>query len=203
MVPIVEVVCVAYKRYGPLKVLIQSFLNQTRDNWTLRVYHDGYDPSIDKLVADFGRTSSRDITVHFSERRFNDYGHSLREMALRSITGDFVLLTNDDNYYVPRFIEYVTIAIMAINADVVLYDMIHSHDKPGGRDLSPYSFFQTSYRRGNIDIGSAVVRADLARRAGFRDKSHDGDATYFEDVARVAGEQLRIIKLPQVLFVHN
>jgi hypothetical protein len=39
--PIIEVVCVTYKQSGLLKVLVQSFLNQTSGNWLLSVYHDG------------------------------------------------------------------------------------------------------------------------------------------------------------------
>jgi hypothetical protein len=124
-------------------------------------------------------------------------------MGLREVSGDFVLLTNDDNYYVPKFIEYVTNAIVATKADVVLFDMVHSHRRPGGRKLPPYSFFETAYRARSIDVGSAVVKADLAKAAGFRDKSFGGDKTYFQDVARAAGGKLKICKLPQVLFVHN
>jgi hypothetical protein len=53
-------------------------------------------------------------------------------------------------------------------------------------------------------MGAAAVRGELARRAGFRDKTHDGDATYFEDVARARlPDKLSICKISQVLLVHN
>jgi hypothetical protein len=84
-----------------------------------------------------------------------------------------------------------------------MFDMVHSHNFPGGRPLPPYSFFVTEYRRGSIDMGSAIVRATLAKKAGFRDKTHDGDATYFEDVARLKGRDLKVWKQKQILFVHN
>ena len=88
-------------------------------------------------------------------------------------------------------------------ADVVMFDMIHSHDRPGGRPIPAYSYFDTRFARLNIDIGAAIVRGPLARAAGFRDHTHDGDATYFEDVARARGGPLALCKVHRVLFVHN
>jgi Glycosyl transferase family 2 len=199
----IEVLAVAHRRYGELKVFVQSFLNQTAENWRLSVYHDGPDDRIAAVMQPFLEQAQERVALTVTERRYDDFGHSLREIGLRSVACQYVLITNGDNYYVPRFVEIVTRAIEQTDADVVLYDMIHSHARPGGRPLPPYSLFETSYSRRNIDVGSAVVRAELAKAAGFRDKSHDGDATYFEDVARIKGAPLRICKVPQVLFVHN
>ncbi|MGB1153670.1 MAG: hypothetical protein ACPG4F_05815 [Paracoccaceae bacterium] len=36
-----EVIAVAYKRFGELKVFVQSWINQTEKNWKLHVIHDG------------------------------------------------------------------------------------------------------------------------------------------------------------------
>jgi len=200
---VLEVLCVAYRRYGPLKVLVQSWLNQTAPNWRLKVYHDGPDAEFDRIMGEFAREAGPRVSYFHSEQRFNDYGHSLRQLALQDAGGDYVLLTNDDNYYVPRFLEFLTGAIASTQADVVMFDMVHSHDRPGCRPLPAYSYFQTQYSRGNIDMGAAVVKTELARAAGFRDKSHDGDATYFEDVARARGGALSVCKISRTLFVHN
>lgn len=40
---IIEILCVTYKQPGPLRVLVQSVLNQTNPNWLLNVIHDGHD----------------------------------------------------------------------------------------------------------------------------------------------------------------
>jgi hypothetical protein len=202
-VPTIDVICVAYKRCGPLKVLVQCFLNQVAANWKLTVYHDGYDQDFERLMQLFVAEAPDKISYAFSKTRHNDWGHSLREEGLKHLTSDYVLITNDDNYYVPVFISSVTQAIQATDPDIVLFDMIHSHDHPGGLPLPAYSYFQTEYKRHRIDIGAAVVRSSLAVKAGFRDKSHDGDATYFEDVAGVKGSDLKVCKIKQVLFVHN
>jgi hypothetical protein len=201
--PQIGVVCVAYRRPGPLSVLVQCFLNQSATNWKLEIIHDGPDADVERAVRPYLLEHADRVSLTFSEQRHDDFGHSLRGQALARIESDYVLLTNDDNYYVPCFVEAINHVIAEVDPDVVIYDMIHSHNRPGGRPLPPYSFFETAYSRRNIDIGAAVVRTSLAKAAGFRDKTHDGDATYFEDVARAKGGQLKVCKLPQVLFVHN
>lgn len=203
MSPLIDIVCVAYRRPGPLRVLVQCLLNQTAPNWRLRVYHDGPDAEVERVLQDASDGAPERVSYRMTEVRYNDYGHSLREIGLRECGGDYVLLTNDDNYYVPRFIEFATQAIVEADPDVVMFDMVHSHDNPGYRPVPGYSYFRTEYSRYNIDMGAALVRTPLAKAAGFRDKTFAGDATYFEDVARTKPTGLKVCKVPRVLFVHN
>lgn len=198
----IHVIAVAYERFGELKVFIQSLINQTSTDWCLTVLHDGPNEQFDLIMESYAQIVPNKIEFFPSEIRFNDYGHSLRDLGLKKIKGDYVLLTNADNYYIPKAVEYLVLAVKETNADVVLFDMIHSHNHPGGRPLPPYSFFETTYKRGSIDIGSAIVKKKLAEKVGFRDKTHDGDATYFE---MIASEKLNLIiaKISRVLLVHN
>ncbi len=199
--PTIDIVCVTFRQDGPLRVLIQSFINQTQGNWRLFVIHDGPDDDFTSLSKEYKDYDN--IEFHATDIRHNDYGSSLRDEGLKKVSSDYVLLTNGDNYYVPRFIEIVSNAAASTKADAIMYDMIHSHDRPGARCLPPYSFFRTKYSRYNIDMGAAIVRSSLAKAAGFHDKSSEGDATYFEDVARLAGNDFKVHKVKQVLFVHN
>lgn len=200
--PLIEVIAVTYKQPGPLAVFVQCFLNQTADNWKLSVWHDGPNPEFDAQMRRFER-STRTIEHHHTERRFNDWGHSLREIALQRTTGDYVLLTNGDNYYVPRFIEAVTHACTNGNPDIVMFNALHSYAwGSNGQPVSPpYTVMDTELRPAGIDMGAAIVKTPLAKLVGFRDKSMGGDGTYFSDLRRLA--DLRVTKLPSVLFVHN
>ena len=73
-----------------------------------------------------------------TEKRFNDYGHSLRDMGLKNIKGEYVLLTNADNYFIPKTIEFINEIFIEHQPEVVIFDMIHSHKRPGGRNLPEY-----------------------------------------------------------------
>lgn len=199
----IHVISVAFEKFGEMKVFVQSMLNQTKNNWLLTIIHDGPNDKFSKIMSEYKKEAPKNINFFSTQQRFNDYGHSLREIGLKEVSGDYVLLTNADNYFIPKAIEYLTEAVEK-TPDVVLFDMVHSHNMPGGRQLPSYSFFQTAYERNSIDVSSAIVESSLAKKAGFRDKTFAGDASYFEDILKVKGGLgLSVIKIPRVLFVHN
>ena len=200
----VEVICSAYQRFGSLQVLIQSFLNQTDSNWKLHVLHDGPSGEFDCLAESYLHKFSNRLKFSSTKRRFDDYGHSLREIGLRESTGDYVLITNDDNYYVPAFMRLMNLAIEQCSPDVIMYDMVHSHQFPGNRMQESYSFFSTAFMINSIDMGAALVRGELARQSGFGDKNFAADWDYFEGVSRASPlEKIHLVKIPKILFVHN
>lgn len=200
----IHVIAVAYQRFGELKVFVQSWINQTEKNWILTVIHDGPSAEFELIMASFETQTPKQVFHKTTEHRYKDYGHTLRDIGLKSVTGEYVLLTNADNYFIPKAIEFMNEALNQNDADVVMFDMIHSHTRPGGRNLPPYSYFETNYARRSIDISAAIVKSELARMAGFRDNTHDGDATYFGDIVNMkAPLPLSILKIPRVLFVHN
>lgn len=197
---VLDVVAVAYGRIGELRVFVQSWINQSANNWRLTVIHDGPSDAFMQAMWPLAGQMPEKIQYFCTESRFHDYGHSLRQIGIEQATGDYVLLTNADNYFIPKAVEILNTAMG--DADVILFDMVHSHDRPGGRDLPPYSYFETSYQRNAIDVSAAIVRTDRAKRVGFRDKGYAGDATYFEDIL-MDDPELVAVKLPHILFVHN
>ena len=104
--PQVTVVVVAYRRYDQLPVLIHSFLCQTLQNFKLQILHDGPDERMAALLEDYRQRFPDRIDYAFSPVRHNDYGHSLREWGIARAETPYILLTNDDNYYAPRFLEF-------------------------------------------------------------------------------------------------
>jgi len=204
MAPKIHIIAVAFKRLDELKVFVQSWINQTKDNWILTVIHDGPDEEFISIMKDYKEKCPARIEWLCTEKRFNDYGHSLRDIGLKHIKGEYVLLTNADNYFIPKAIEFINEVFIGHQPEVVIFDMVHSHNKPGITDLPAYSYFETKLERFSIDISAAIVKASLAEKAGFRDKTHDGDATYFEDIIKLKfSEGLSFAKIPRVLFVHN
>lgn len=196
------VVCVSYQRYRNIPVLIHCFLAQTVQNFKLLVLHDGFDSRMSNLLHDFKDRYPGVIDFKFSEQRHNDYGHSNRAWGIELADTPYILLTNDDNYYCPVFCEWMFKAIHEANADIGMCDMLHSHDRPGGRPQAPYRYFETAPKRLSVDIGCFIAKTELAKKVGFRDKTRDGDATYFEDLMRASGRG-RFVKVPNALLVHN
>ena len=203
-----SIVAVSFQRLGELKVFVQSVINQTHKNWMLHVLHDGQNDDFCNIMENYKRDHPAQITYECTDTRFNDYGHSLREVGLEKATGEYVLITNCDNYYAPKALEFINNAVAHSEKkpDVVMFDMVHSHRNPGGRIAPSYSFFEVFYKRRSIDMGAAIVETSLAKKSGFSDKSFAADATYFENVHKTkleSGSGLIVTKIPRVLLVHN
>lgn len=197
------IVCVAYKRYNEIQCLLYSLLSQKIQNFKVMVLHDGYDQKMDDILSRFSSENPGFMDVIFSTVRHNDYGHSLREIGIQKTTTEYVLVTNDDNYYSPLLTQYVfNEVVMNKSPDIVMWNMSHGHDLPGESSQPPAYFFNTLPTRKYIDIGCFIAKTDLAQRAGFADHAFDADATYFEHL-RAAAEHTTIMKLPAVLLVHN
>lgn len=191
---------VAYQRYKQLACLIHSLQAQTMTDFHLAISHDGPDANMNAMLLKMSQETELSFEYNFSTVRYNDYGHSLREIAINDCKTEYLLLTNDDNYYVPTFVELMMTVIERDHLDMILCDMIHSHDRPGGRPIGSYSAFITEPSMQNIDIGCFIVRAKYAKRVGFRDKGFNGDGIFVEDLISLG---LQWGKIDKFLFVHN
>ncbi|MBP6674977.1 MAG: glycosyltransferase family 2 protein [Vitreoscilla sp.] len=200
--PDLTVVCVSYKRYENIPILIHSFLAQTLQSYKLLIIHDGYDAKMDGILSRYKAEYPSKVDYLFTEQRYNDWGHSLRDMGIGLAETEYILITNDDNYYAPKFLELMLPDMKAKQADIAMCNMVHSHHNPGLRPQPSYMPFETRPERGSLDMGCFIARTALAQQVGFRDKGHDGDATYFEDLVKAAGNA-RLLKVERTLFVHN
>ncbi len=83
--PIIDVVAVAFDRLNEIKVFVQSWINQTEKNWKLTIIHDGHNSDFMSLMQSYHKIDPNRITFYCTEKRFNDYGHSLREIGLKNL----------------------------------------------------------------------------------------------------------------------
>jgi hypothetical protein len=198
----IDIVCVTY-RHGPkLETFLNCMLSQTSWDFRLTIIHDGPDAQFDEVGRAYGSRYPELMRFISTEKRYNDFGHTLRDIGIGMAEYEWLLLTNGDNYYCPIFVESMLAAASSGDCELVMCDMIHSHVNPGGTPQLPYRPFETLPKRDSIDIGCFITRTEIAKGVGFRDKTHDGDATYFEDL--LATNRLKKFrKVDQVLFVHN
>lgn len=202
-----EILCVAFQRPAPLMSQLWSLACQTRQDFSIRIIHDGPPPSdVSRLIQDFqDQNPAITLRMGFSQERFGDWGHSLREIGLRESSSEYLLITNDDNYYAPQFVEKM-LPPLELGADIAYCNMIHSHPTrfrdPGSvwpKKLS-YRPMLTRPRLNRIDIGGFVFRTKLGQRVGFQDKSFAADGIFLEEMKRHGA---KLAKVPDYLFVHN
>lgn len=194
---ILKVIMVAYQRVIPLRIAIDSFLVQTDPNWELHIIHDGPAPDeVRQVVSD-----RKDHRIHWRETpsRNGLWGHPNRALMLQAIKtdpDDFILITNDDNYYVPIYVHEVRRMFMN-NVGMIYYKALHNYWS--------YAVHNSYPRENGIDMGSFVVRAEIAKQVGFRHVHASADGRYCEeclDQCKATGRVAMPIA-DIVLFVHN
>lgn len=190
-VPLVTFICPAYNAYP---FIIHSLQQQTYTNWKLYLIHDG--PNETGLKEIIERID--DARVHYEETptRSENWGHSIRSEWLQKVEGDYVVITNQDNYHVPVFIEYMLKGFNQPNT-IATYcsEMIHSY--------KAWQIIPCSMRRGYVDCAGVMMRLDKVKAVGWNDvTSHSADWFFFDALLRKYGIN-SFIKIKGCLLSHN
>lgn len=192
----IHIICSAYERVIPLRMLVDNFIIQTNPDWLLNIVYDGPAPQniLDIILA----YNEPRATFIQTPERMGEYGNPNRKMMLEKITGaddDYVLLTNEDNQYVPAFVEYF---LRECQSDVgfVYCNTIHNY--------MGYETLFTELRVLHIDLGSFIVRLDVAKKIGFNHSGPIADGVYAEEcVNECRARGLKIVQINKSLFIHN
>ena len=192
-----SIIVVAYKRPLQLRCLLYSLMSQTYDNFDVIIMHDGDDEEYNKVVLEF----MDDTRFRFRNtgQRYNDWGHSLRNLGLLFATGDFVINTNDDNYYTPNWLMELHDALKSKPmANFVYYDMVMSHNNSENLNKKAYGLFKPKIKHSYIDVGQYAVSRDVIMNHKFGSKA-DSDGDLIEEIIY----KLRPVYIDKILFVHN
>ena len=198
---VLKIIAVSYKRPIALRLLCDCFRVQTNPNWELHVCHDGAYPDGDlELIAQTDPPISDDKRIIFynSEKRKGMYGHPNRKQMLERIDckeDDFILLTNDDNYYCPHFVDRVLNGGTK-TVGLVYWNMLHNYYS--------YEVLDTQVAVNQIDMGAFAVRAGIAKKVGFNSTKFEADGIYAVECLKYCNQNnYRTIKIKGILFVHN
>lgn len=210
-----EVICVTYNQNWNLKCLINSFKAQTSSNWFLRIIHDGEGEQFTNLKKDLESNSYIDdqVSLESTKKRFNDYGHSLRDYALKNPTkdSDWIIITNGDNYYLPTTVKTIEFYEQKKpEAQFLFWNLIQRFERKFFPQLEKdiYQQLDSKLQLGLIDMGAAAVKTKLARETGFNSREFEADFHYFQDcfknlqkIHNINDSNL-VLKIPETLFVH-
>jgi hypothetical protein len=187
------------RRWASLKCLVASFEAQTYKNWRMLVVHDGPAPHDNEALRNADRLGDWEprVTFHETAERKQKFGHPHRQFAVDRLAKDcdWLLLTNDDNYYCPVFLEWLLAqATTARGGCLLAYcDMIHSHKL--------WQPFHTKPKYKHLDLGGFIVHSSLAGAVPFDKHSFAGDGDWINRLAARAGKKVQ--KVAATLFVHN
>jgi predicted O-linked N-acetylglucosamine transferase (SPINDLY family) len=101
---------------------LQSLYHQKYDNFEILLLHDG--PRVHPWETDeFPPPSTLRLKVYSTPQRANDYGHSLRDLGLSMARGQYVLITNADNYHYTDMLLKVYQEITRPYPPVLIHDI--------------------------------------------------------------------------------
>jgi len=199
-----HVIVIAYNRPVPLRILVDSFIVQHSLNpavsvdWDMVIVHDG--PASEEVLNTVALYENNPkISFIATEKRAGNSGYANRRDWLQKIKGeqdDFVLITNDDNYYVPRFIELFFEEAVKGRVGMIYCDFPHWNFY--------YDVLISKVKVNYIDMGAFIVNVHIAKKVGFVHDVPGADGMFAEEcAAKCAEEQYNIVKINKPLFVHN
>ena len=189
-----KILVVAYQRVLPLQIMIDCFRVQTDPRWEMHIIHDGPAPEeVKNIIPDDPR-----INFYETKQRMKNWGHPNRRYLLNNVPAkidDFILITNDDNYYVPTYVQYMRAAANT-GVGIVYNDCLHNYYS--------YDVLKSKMQTNHIDMGSFIVRQDVAKSVGFTSDAFHADGIYAEACAGYCNTHSLSIKyIPKSLFIHN
>lgn len=180
----IEIISPAYKTYP---IIVPSLILQTNPNWTLKIIHDGKNDNFINLMK--GYPDPR-IIVGNTNVAENVWGHNIRKMILRDMQddGDYVIITNHDNYAFPCLIDEVT----KRNEDMLCWSIAHNY--------YDYSILHPRFEFGGIDLFQVAVKKKIAKEVGWECYENPSDWLYIMKCCEKANS---IHFINKILGVHN
>ncbi len=188
----IEFIIPAYKRPNELMMVLSSLCSQTNNNWSAHVIADGPFDGYQK-VKDYYLNDER---IRFTELNgpHNDWGHTPRNYGLEHAKEEWVIMTGDDNYYVPVFVDFF---LKEVTPDVnfVYCDMVHNMAS------NNYLVLKTEPIVYKIDMGCFMSKTENAKQMKLDVTKVTADGLFVvEYLKKFPGKTKHIEKL---LYVHN
>jgi hypothetical protein len=172
-------------KYAPdrLRLFLLAMQRQRYENWEVVAVTDGPNDAAARLVAEVQDPRIRLIQT---ERRLGCWGHPYRQLGLDACRGEFIGLSNDDNYYVPGYLEQMLHALE--DADIAMCQILHS-----------YVGWDATFP--GEDLGAWIARTRLIRQVPWPGNDFESDRQYIKSLTELP--QVRVVKVNRNLFVHN
>jgi lipopolysaccharide biosynthesis glycosyltransferase len=176
---ILHAVCTVYGTPVQVKEFIDNFLIQSNPNWTLQIIYDGIPPQ--DMMDTFSLYKDSRVHFIFSQRITQKHIiHPNRQMILQQLKcekDDFVLITNNERCYNSEFVEHIMTGIGNNGVGIV-------------------------YGGNKIDMGTFMVRADIAKMVGDQGVNDFANGIYATECRRYCNNRnLELKHIEEPLFI--
>lgn len=189
----IEFIIPTFDRINELRSELASLIAQDTPFWKALVIVDDEtvirNVNMASLISDF---NDERIGFSFTGKRYNDWGHTPREIGKQLSNSKYVIMTGDDNYYTPNAVKEIILA-SETSPGLIYWDMVHSHYN--------YQYFKCNLAFNQIDMGAFATRTDLAKQIKLK-TTYAADGEFVEEFKKRFPNE-KIVKINKVLFVHN
>lgn len=188
----IEFVIPTWNRPNNLMVILSSLVAQTNPNWTAHVVIDGITNDYFR-VKEFFQPEER-IRFSHLEKNHKDWGHTPRQYGLDNATEDWVVMTGDDNYYVPIFVDEM---LKNCNKTHFVYcNLVHNWID------NKYIPMNSEPKVYHIDIGNFMVDRKMGQQIKLKKHINQADGLYVEEYNQKFSTAAPK-KINKILYVHN
>ena len=140
--------------------------------------------------------------VECHKDKSKNVGHHTREPGIKKATGDWIVLTNADNYFVAGWLDRLVTNI-SDDMGLIFWDCIHNGWRWSSK-AGDGKIHGCQLKRGYIDLSCVAVKSEIAKKIGFPFRDYEGDYNYIAACARECDKLgLKIGHIPETLLVHN
>ena len=194
----IEFIIPTYNRPYQLLTIVGSILSQNNPNWKIHIVADAPYPVYEIIKELFSNIDKIKFTELSGPHR--DWGHTPRVYGLENASEEWIVMTGDDNYYTPNFVD-TFLSVVDVNTNFIYCDMLHNHNTG---HTTPYRYFDTKPQINYIDIGNFATRTEMAKQISFNKGSYGADGEFVEKyIETFCKEPHNIKKIEQALYVHN
>lgn len=168
-----------------LMAFLLSMRRQRYENWELVAVTDGLNPAAVEVSYAFDDPRLR--LLQMPEPR-GYWGHPYRQVGIEIARGEWIGLSNDDNYYAPGYLEQMVYRGEQDGADVVLSEILHSYH--GWQVVTAGS-----------DLGAFLARRSIVQQVTWPGVNFDADQVYVRQLCEAAKGRVTVLRRP--LFVKN
>jgi glycosyltransferase involved in cell wall biosynthesis len=196
----IEFVIPTHKRVDLLITVIGSIVAQTNPNWRIHVVADCPPDEIKEryldIIAFFDEHKDK-IRFSVTDMRYNDWGHTPRNIGLKQATEEWVVLTGEDNYYAPTFVENFLSSVKdRDDINFAFCNMVHNWVN------DDYIPVRCEIEFGKIDIGNFMTRTFNAQKLELKTELEQADYWFIEEYLARFPEG-KIMHIDKILYVHN
>jgi hypothetical protein len=170
--------------------LLLSLERQTYSNWEAVIQTDGPREDVRRMLQCEWLTKDR-IELHETLEACGWWGFPCKQEGFALCKGQYMVATNDDNYYVPIWLQRM-VETAQLGYELVLCDRVNSD---GG-----FCYTVGVPIEGTVDLGCALVKKELVNKVPWpRGNEPTCDGRWIEELSKKANKAAIVRK---ALFVH-